>query len=112
MQVVVGTRSIDMSNYWAFLLTVETVALFFDRRENLRLSLKCPGVVTVLFHSYFFTYSLNWATVSTVDVLHTGHGFEWTAPISTVEATVLFFDVVSRGEVEMSTKNLPESFLA
>jgi hypothetical protein len=78
---------------WAFFLTVETVAWFFDRCENLRLSQKCPVEMTRLLRDYFFTYSLNRATVSTVDVLHTGHGFEWDTPSSTVTATVVFFGV-------------------
>jgi hypothetical protein len=75
------------------------------------LSLECPGVVTGLFHSYFFTYSLNRATVTTVDVFLAGHGFDRDTSSSTVEATDAFFDVVSSDEVEMSTKNLTESFL-
>jgi hypothetical protein len=83
----------------------------FQNPENLMLSLKCPSVATGLFHSYFFTYSLNRATVSTVDVFLAGRGIDRDTPSSTVEATVAFFDVVSGGEVEMSTKNLTEYFL-
>jgi hypothetical protein len=91
LQVVVESESIDISNYWALFLTVETVALFFDCCKNLMLSPKCPGMATVLFQNYFFTYSLNWATVSTPSVLLAGRGFDRDTPSSTVEATVLFW---------------------